>query len=510
MLVSVPLAAGSIVASNETTDVVNNGSLIDNVKTECRGTYLTDIFSFNEIHTFADGQRNSIWDPHYLESRFYSISEIVNKSDTGQTAWGLTTADFNNDGNIDFAVSHANSPFTRSKISIFYNNGDGTFTRDDVYTFSYTYIKSLAAGDFDNDGDIDLMFTYSEHKGWIYVYGVICILYNDGNNNFGNKTMIVRQGSGVPYDPENRINPHITTADFDRDGDFDFLVGDNSGNVELYRNDGSGNFTSAGVIHDFGTLSWGLATGDFDGDGYVDFLVAASVSESESLGYVYLKKNNGSPDCFDPGAGEIITEIRNPHGTVSLTVCDYNNDGELDFVAGNADRPDLYINKGGAEAFDRYRICVLPPVSFYSESLTSGGLAAADFDNDGNDDLVVGGVQGYVRLFINTRCLAVITRPVHGYLYKNDKPQFQLFPYNGVLSIGPLSVEVAELEEIEKIEFYINDRLVGTDTESPYRYYWTWKPIQLLRFRDTLRIVAYDTQGEHYSTDYIYPIWKIL
>lgn len=331
----------------------------------------------------------SIWDPVYLKSPFFNISELLNLSENRQTAWGLTTADFNKDGNIDFAVSYADCPFTHSTISIFYNNGDGTFTRKDVYIFSYSYINSLTSGDYDNNGDIDIMFTYSEFNSqWYYIHGVISILYNDGNNNFGNRTMIVRQGSGDPYDPENRINPYVTSADYNKDGYLDFLVGDNSGKVELYLNNGSWNFTSAGIIHDFGSVSWGLTSGDFDGDGYTDFLVAAQATKD--IGYVYLKLNNKLPSCFDSGPGEIIAELHSVPRTASLTACDYNNDGKLDFVAGISNSPCLYINKGGANGFDCFCICILPPRSFYPDDLTYGGLASADFNNDGHDDFSCG------------------------------------------------------------------------------------------------------------------------
>ena len=76
---------------------------------------------------------------------------------SGQTAWGLTTADFNMDGLMDFAVSWATNPWTHSTISIFYNDGDGGFTQDDVYTPSNTYIADLNSADYDNDGDIHLL-----------------------------------------------------------------------------------------------------------------------------------------------------------------------------------------------------------------------------------------------------------------------------------------------------------------------------------------------------------------
>ena len=88
-----------------------------------------------------------------------------------------------------------------------------------------------------------------------------------------------------------RFNPELTSADYDADGDIDFLVGDNSGKVEHFINDGYGNFVSNGVIHWYGHLSWGLTSGDFDGDGDIDFLVAANNKYGTLEGNVWLKRN---------------------------------------------------------------------------------------------------------------------------------------------------------------------------------------------------------------------------
>ena len=218
-----------------------------------------------------------------------------------QTAWGLTSADFNNDGNMDFAVAYADLPFTHAIISIFYNNGNGNFTEDTVYTFDYDYISNLNSGDFDNDGYIDLLYTYNNYVWYqglpIYVNGTVNLLKNDGTNSFGSSIEVARLlGPNIPYDPENRINPKLTMADYDEDGNLDFIVGDNSGTVELYDNDGSGNFSSAGIIHDYGDdnggdigLAWGVTSADFDGDGDIDLLVAARVRDS--FGHIYYLQN---------------------------------------------------------------------------------------------------------------------------------------------------------------------------------------------------------------------------
>ena len=338
----------------------------------------------------------------------FKVNDIVK---FGQTAWGLASADFNNDGYTDFAVSFADVPFTHSTISIFYNNGNGSFTRDDVYTFNYSYITDLNAGDYNNDGHIDLLFTYSEYVWYngrpVYINGVGKLLLNDGSNHFGNATTVFWHGPGVPYDEENRINPQITSADYDRDGNLDFLVGDNSGKVELYDNDGSGNFTSAGVINDWGAGSWGLTSGDFDGDGKIDFLVAAGIDYNSTQGYIYLVRNQMNEStgvtCFPPGAGEKLLSISAvPPATACLQSLDYNKDGKLDFIVGIMDSVYLCINK--QNSFDIFHLGILPPLpqyGGYSDDLGLGAITSADYNKDGKADILVGGVQGAVRLCLN-------------------------------------------------------------------------------------------------------------
>jgi len=295
------------------------------------------------------------------------------------------------------------------------------------------------------------------------------------------------------------------------DGDLDFLLGDNSGNVEIYLNNGSGNFSSAGIIDDWGGLSWGLTSADFDGDGDIDFLVAVEAVGLQS-GCIYLKRNqlieSNYTIIFEPGLGELISELPMLQRTASLISLDYNNDGAMDFIAGVFAWPYLYINRNGT--FEQFFICTLPPSpEGYSEDLKEGGMTSADYDNDGYTDLITGGDQGTVRLLINKHTLAVITRPQNTYWYKFDEEKFPIFPYNGVLIIGEITVGATDLVELEKIEFYVDRWLQETVTAPPYNFSWTWKPILLFRFRHTLKIVAYDSDGNH-TEDEIFPVWRFL
>ena len=334
-----------------------------------------------------------------------SMFEVFDIVEIGRNSWGLTSADFNDDGYIDFAVASAHTGSNYSTISIFYNEGNITFTRNDVYStdFYLRYIKDLDSGDFDNDGDIDLIFTYSEYEYFneipVHVYGVTSLLLNDGNDSFSDEEIIARRGSGIPFDPEGRINPQLTTGDYDGDGDIDLLVGDNSGIVEFYLNDGSSNFVSAGIIYNFGHSSWGLTSGDFDGDGLIDFIVAAELGAHQAYGHYYLKSNNGLSSCFDQDIGKIIGDLS--FISASLTSFDYDNDGDLDFIAGIWNEAFLFVNH--ADIFDSFLIGRFPddPWGEGGEMLTYGGLTSADYNNDGYSDFITGGHQGNIRLFIN-------------------------------------------------------------------------------------------------------------
>ena len=454
---------------------------------------------------------------------FFDVKEIMA---LGQTAWGLATADFNKDGLLDFAVSWSPVPWTKSVISIFYNDGNGNFTKIDVYTIHYSYVKDLNAGDYDNDGDVDLMFTYNEdvlHHGVpIDVNGVVKILFNDGSNNFGNETMVAWLGPGDPENLYNRINPTLSSADFDNHGDLDFLVGDNSGKVEFYRNNGSGAFTSAGIYNFGGKYSWGLSSADFDGDGDIDFIVTQA--ESLDSGWILLVPNDGTEECFNQSDYVQVAVLHPPHpsfytnpiaGYGCLCAIDYNDDEQMDFLFSGGDSIFLYM-QNETEGFDYFTVCRLPGVNvgngtFYTDSLREGAIATGDFNEDGLEDLVVGGVQGMVRLFINQKMLVDIIFPDREGIILHNEYKMDLLPFyfafkqGTSFAFGKITVVAKELEPLQKVEFYLGNRLMYTDDAAPYEWNWTGFSFG----RHIIKAVPYDLDGKKAGYDDAI-IWKFF
>lgn len=330
----------------------------------------------------------------------YQLNESL-----GQTAHGLVSADFNKNGLLDFAVSYGTSPFTHSTISLFYNLGELTFEQVDLFSFNYTHINDLDAGDFTGDGYIDLVFSFNEYHWFDDVSynmnGTLVLARNNGANDFSNLSVISQWTSEDYLDLDRNINLQMTSADYNHDGLLDLAVGGNSGTVELLVNQGNGSFYNARVIDDFGWYSWGLTTMDTS-DGYRDLIVAAAVNNSTGMhsGFLYHIPSTKSLDCFDSSNISIIGNISSGSGTGSLRFVDIDNDGYKELIMGVGSQLLVYKHEDGwYYLISRYS---LPGTKEgYADDLSMGGMTIGDFNNDGNMDFITGGVQGNIRLFLN-------------------------------------------------------------------------------------------------------------
>jgi hypothetical protein len=277
----------------------------------CCGDHILRLF----INTCAQHDNGS-WFTMYELFNF----SILTDGDFSPNPYGITSADFNDDGFIDVAVGYRIN-FKTSKIAIFYNQNGTNFIREDVFTLKNDEeeigsIYELEAADFDQDDDIDFLLCYNtvricKYDIRVHDQGVTCLLRNNGDTTFTNLSVIAVRGIPIVIGGEYvllwrdlqrslgicRINPKTAVADFDGDNDVDMILGDQSGKVELFENNGAGELTSLGkyyngIIADFGAVSWGIDAADFDGDGDADFVVCGTNTNNPTEnGIIYLKRN---------------------------------------------------------------------------------------------------------------------------------------------------------------------------------------------------------------------------
>jgi probable HAF family extracellular repeat protein len=165
----------------------------------------------------------------------------------------------------------------------------------------------------------------------------------------------------------------VAVGDFNGDGIPDLAVANNSGNsVSVLLGNGDGTFRRA-VNYPAGPNPYWLAVGDFNGDGNLDVVVANYTSSA-----VTVLLGNGDGTFQAPLTDHLGTDIL-PY---SLTVGDFNGDGNLDVVTANAYSQDVSVLLGhGDGTFD-------PPVNYNSGGFT-GFVTVADFNRDGIPDLAV-------------------------------------------------------------------------------------------------------------------------
>ncbi|MBX3744051.1 MAG: VCBS repeat-containing protein [Verrucomicrobiae bacterium] len=190
---------------------------------------------------------------------------------------GAAIGDYDGDGNPDIYVGHAWTQVS----SLFRNLGSGRFDRVLVPPIagpdSPAGVATVAWGDYDNDGDLDL-----------YIVGTENLLFrNDGPAGF---TLISNQ----PVTGAGADSAGAVWADFDNDGWLDLLVSRRSGGQRLYRSLGNGQFSPlpAAVSALLPNRANGVAIGDYDGDGLLDVLFS---NWEASDGAPSLYRNTSSP-----------------------------------------------------------------------------------------------------------------------------------------------------------------------------------------------------------------------
>ena len=337
--------------------------------------------------------------------------EHKNKYLLETTGCGVAFYDYDNDGWLDIFLVNGSRlegfPAGSEPVShLFRNNRDGTFT--DVTAKAGVghagWGQGVCIGDYDNDGWEDLFVTY---------YGKNVLYHNNGDGTFTD----LSQKAGVAG-KGTRWNTGCAFVDYDRDGRLDLFVanyidmdlatapvpesgpclyksvmvacgppGLQGGKNILYHNNGDGTFSdvseAAGIFRANGTYGLGVLTADFDNDGWPDIYVANDSTASA----LYHNKKNGTFEDIAIEAGCALSPDGKPQAGMGVSAADYDLDGNLDLVKTNfaGDTPSLYHNLGGGNFEDATFTAGL---GAHTQFL-GWGCGFLDFDNDGWPDILI-------------------------------------------------------------------------------------------------------------------------
>ncbi|MCD6410972.1 MAG: VCBS repeat-containing protein [Thermoplasmata archaeon] len=275
------------------------------------------------------------------------------------------------------------------------------------------------------------------------------------------------------------------------------------------------------MAFDYGTASWGLDTGDFNDDGYPDLVVCAATEGDPNFtdpGHIYIKLNDGSEKCFNSSSPGILVaslpppiELTYTLGSTpfgSIAVLDYNRDGLLDIVFAGDWSMIMYIQQGNF-TFKLFLACMFRDMKLtWADHLHEGGFAVGDFNQDGFEDLVVGGVMGTVRLLINNKTYVCISKPEDRSTYFFGKRVYPGFPFPSLkMVIGWVNVEVTFIKNlsISRVDFYLDGNLVYSDSAKPFE--WKWKRFGFGKY--LLAVEAFDEKGNFLGRDTAI-VWKFL
>jgi tetratricopeptide (TPR) repeat protein len=298
----------------------------------------------------------------------------------------MIQTDYNNDGCKDILVLRGGWQLPQRK-SLLRNNCDGTFT--DVTVASglsgpATSTQTAAWADINNDGLLDLFVGNEDRASQLFL------------NKDGSAFEDISRAAGVD---RVAFTKGVSAGDYDNDGFVDFYVSNFNGNNFLYRNDHDNTFTEQGRAAGVPGPGHGFATWffDYDNDGWPDLFATSyftSVDESVRtyLGLAHnaatlkLYKNLGDGTFRDVTREVGLEKVFMPMGA---NFGDIDNDGFLDIYLGTGNPsyasllPNVLLrNKEGKSFVD------ITASSRTGELHKGHGIAFADLDNDGDEEIV--------------------------------------------------------------------------------------------------------------------------
>jgi hypothetical protein len=384
-----------------------------------------DILFVNSMNWPGHGSADT-YPALYHNNHDGTFTDVTRQAGLAHAMYGLgcTVGDFDNDGLDDLYITAIGGSH------LYRNLGGGKFA--DVTAKAGLADSGFPSGaiwfDYDRDGKLDLFVAH--YVEWTLATDQACMLdgkhksyctpeaykgqsarlfHNLGNGRFEDVT----KRAGLE-DPSGK-SLGIALIDYDNDGWPDLFVTNDTQPNKLYHNNHNGTFTDEGptagvAFSDAGRPRAGMGTdaGDYDSSGRQSLVIGNFTTESMSLYH-----NDASGLFTDETASSGILSPSARSLTFGTFFFDYDLDGQLDIVAVNghvaddiatvqptlhyAEPPLLFHSLGHG----RFEDASSKVGSAFRESMVARGAAYADFDNDGDLDLVITTSNGPARLLRN-------------------------------------------------------------------------------------------------------------
>jgi hypothetical protein len=358
-------------------------------------------------------------------------------------AESVAVGDFNGDGKLDLVVANyfSYSFPGNSDVSVLMGNGDGTFQpARNFETGPSSTPSSVAVGDFTGNGKLDIVETNNDGGS---------VLLGNGDGTFQPAKNFTLPSVAVPGYSGTQLPTSVAVGDLNGDGKLDLVVTGTANNglgeryqpsfdfVNVLLSNGDGTFRDASTVEVPGGAV-ALALGDFLGNGKLDVAtttttgVALLLNRGDgTLGAPTTFATAGTPqsvvvgDLNGDGKLDVVTANYNPTGSslsvlpgngdgtfqaahtfasgdnlFELTLADFNHDGKLD-IAGINGQGSVGVLLGNGDGTFQH------PLSYAAGFLGTGFLAAGDFNGDGYPDLAVAdpgdaaGVPSTVSILVN-------------------------------------------------------------------------------------------------------------
>ncbi|MBO6575884.1 MAG: VCBS repeat-containing protein [Rhodothermales bacterium] len=262
-------------------------------------------------------------EPERFETR---TSQLIPMIDVGSDSVPRVF-DVDGDGDLDFTLANKIEPDDNSAGRVYvWRNEGGVYREDGIVALADTFHQTVAPGDLDGDGDLDLLVGKWNRD-------IAYFRNDDGEYTYvAAKYIQLTRGS----------NSSPRLVDIDADGDLDLFVGEASGTINFYRNEGTTTSPDFQLVSDeYLEIDIGRrsvpAFSDWDGDGDFDLFIGSE------LDGILVFENSGTPmvpEFTARGALDVPTPV-----LVSPEFADMDGDGDEDLVMGGVSGGVVYFER---------------------------------------------------------------------------------------------------------------------------------------------------------------------